>query len=141
VVERSEDLGRLLSATRGVSEQLVESGQDLVGLLASADLVLDTLRTRRATIQALLVDLASLGEQLSGVVADTGADLAVTVRDLRRVTDLLEEHEDDLAEGLRTLAPSVRYFTNASGTGGWLDQYTPGAIPDNLECNITGGCE
>ncbi|MBC9731888.1 MCE family protein [Nocardioides marmotae] len=140
VVERSDDLGELLGATRDVSRRLVNSGTDLVALMRHADAILDTLRVRRQTIHALLRDLAELGTQLAAVVEETEADLAPTLRDLVVVTDLLEEHADDVRDTVRALAPSARYFANASGTGGWLDQYVPGATPDNLECILERSC-
>ncbi|WP_164519774.1 MCE family protein [Nocardioides ferulae] len=140
VVQRSDDLGALLKAARSVTGQLAASGGDLVALMRHADAILDTLRVRRETIHALLRDLAELGDQLAGVVEETAADLSPTLRDLVLVTRLLEKHDEDLRDAVRTLAPASRYFANASGTGTWLDQYVPGATPDNLECIIEGSC-
>ena len=140
VVRRSDELGSLLRATRSVTEQLADSGGDLVVLMRHADAILDTLRVRRETIHALLRDLAELGDQLVGVVDDTAADLSPTLRDLVLVTRLLERHDRQLRDTVRTLAPATRYFANASGTGSWLDQYVEGATPDNLECQIEGSC-
>lgn len=140
VVERSEDLGELLGATRDVTRRLSDSGADLVALMRHADAILDTLRVRRETIHVLLRDLAELGDQLAGVVEDTRADLAPTLRDLVTVTDLLTEHAGDLRRAVRTLSLASRYFANASGTGPWLDQYVPGATPDNLECILERAC-
>ncbi|MDN4163046.1 MCE family protein [Nocardioides abyssi] len=140
VVRRSEDLGELLGATRDVTRRLSDSGEDLVALMRGADAILDTLRVRRETIHALLRDLAELGDQLAGVVEDTRADLAPALRDLVAVTDLLEEHAGDLRSAVRNLSLASRYFANASGTGPWLDQYVPGATPDNLECILERTC-
>lgn len=140
VADRSDDLGALLRAARQVTGQLRDSGGDLVELMRQADVILDALRTRRGTIHALLGDLAALGEQLSGVVEDTADDLAPTLRDLTLVTDLLTEHDADVREAVRNLAPAARYFANATGTGSWLDLYVPGATPDGLQCVRKGDC-
>lgn len=141
VVQRSDDLGALLRAARRVSGQLNDSGGDLVELMRQADLILDTLRSRRETIRALLQDLATLGDHLSGVVDETRADMNPMLADLHRVTELLRKHEADVARTVRTLAPAGRYFGNAGGTGRWLDQYTPGATPDGINCLEKGTCE
>lgn len=141
VMKRSEDLGALLQATRKVTAQLNESGVDLVEMMAQADLILDTLRSRRETLHALFSDLTELGEQLRGLVEDTELDIEPFLRDLDTVVAVLEKHDDALQAGIRNLAPAARYFANAGGTGPWLDQYTHGATPDNVECLIhEGGC-
>lgn len=140
VATRSEDLGALLKAARQVTGQLNDSGGDLITLMRQADVILDVLRARRETIHGLLTDLATLGTQLDGVIKDTREDLAPTLRDLNKTIALLEKHEKALDTGLRTLATSARYFANAGGTGTWLDQYAPGATPDNVECAESRGC-
>ena len=140
VVKRSEDLGALLQAARRVTRQLNSSGGDIVTLMKHADLILDTLRSRRQTLRALFGDLTELGNQLQGLVKDSQADIGPTLQDLNTVIKVLRKHDKALREAVRTLAPAARYFANAGGTGGWLDQYTHGATPDNVECIIKGGC-
>lgn len=140
VVKRSEDLGALLRAARRVTAQLNSSGGDLVTLMKQADLILDTLRVRRQTLHALFQDLTELGEQLQGLVKDTQTDIGPTLRDLDTVVAVLRKHDTSLKEGIRNLAPAARYFANASGTGTWLDQYTNGATPDNVECHLKRSC-
>lgn len=140
VVKRSEDLGALLEAARRVTKQLNASGGDLVVLMKQADLILDTLRTRRETLHALFADLTELGEQLRGLIKDTEADIGPTLRDLDTVIGVLRQHDRQLKAAIANLAPAARYFANAGGTGRWLDQYTHGATPDNLECKLKRAC-
>jgi phospholipid/cholesterol/gamma-HCH transport system substrate-binding protein len=137
---RSDELGELLGAARRVSAQLVDSSGDLVTLMRQADLVLDTLRARRTTIHQLLADLATFGRELAGAVEDTRGDLGPTLRGLGTVIDVLHRHERDLDDAIRDLAPAVRYFANASGTGPYLNQHVPGAMPDNVTCHLEGRC-
>lgn len=134
VASRSDELGELLEASRRVAGQLNDSGADIITLLREADVILDTLRARRTTIHALLRDLAVLGDELAGIIEDTRADLAPTLRDLDKVIALLESHGDELDRAVEKLAPTVRYFTNATGSGRWLDLDLPGVLPDNLVC-------
>lgn len=137
---RSADLGRLLRAARQVTGQLTESGGDLVTLMRQADLLLDTLRSRRTTIHALLRDLATFGEELAGVIEDTRADVTPMLRDLSTVIGVLRRHERSLDTAITSLAPAARYFANASGTGPFLNQYVPGGLPDNVTCRVEGHC-
>lgn len=137
---RSDDLGRLLAAAREVTGQLVTSGGDLVVLMEQADLVLDTLRVRRDTIHRLLADLATFGRELSRTVEDTRDDLAPMLRDLGTVIRVLRQHSGAIDDALRDLAPATRYFANASGTGPYLNQHVPGALPDNVTCRVERRC-
>lgn len=137
---RSDQIAQLLRAARQVSRQLRASAPDLLQLMRQADLVLDTLRARRQVIRALLRDLTTLGDQLSGVVEDIRGDVAPTLRDLDRVTALLRRSDARLSEGIRTLAPTVRYFANAGGTGRWLDLDMPTGVPDTINCGLEGRC-
>ena len=141
VADRSDQIGALLEAARQVTGQLNDSSGDVVELLRQADLILDTLRARRETLHALLGDLAVFGTQLSGAVEDIRVDISPTLRDLGVVIKILKEHDADLQHAVRDLGPSVRYFANATGSGPWLDQYTPGGIPDNLECQGRMTCQ
>lgn len=137
---RSDQIAQLLRAARQVSRQLRASAPDLLQLMRQADLILDTLRARRQVIRALLRDLTTLGDQLSGVVEDIRGDVAPTLRDLDRVTALLRRSDARLSEGIRTLAPTVRYFANAGGTGRWLDLDMPTGVPDTINCGLEGRC-
>ena len=137
---RTEDLGRLLGASRRVTGQLVESGGDLVALMGQADLILDTLRARRTTIHALLADLATFGQELGRTIEDTRGDLAPMLRDLDTVIRVLHRHEGALDVAIRDLAPATRYFANASGTGPYLNQHVPGGLPDNVTCHYERRC-
>lgn len=140
VQTRSDEMGRLLVAARTVSRQLENSTGDVVEMMRQADVILDALRARRETIHALLRDLATFGDQLTGVVRDNRADLAPMMRDIRTVTEVLEKHDGALSHALSLLGPTARYFGNGSGTGPWLDQYTDGGTPDNLRCQEERSC-
>lgn len=140
IAERSDDLDALLGAAEEVTAQLRDSSGDIVTLVEQATLILDTLVARRETIHALLGDLATLGEELAGIVDDTREDFRPMLRDLGTVITVLRRQERNLDQTIKLLAPATRYFTNASGTGPWLDQHVPGALPDNFECRLGRIC-
>lgn len=134
IATRSDDLAALLGATRNVSRQLSASGGDIIELMRQADLILDTLRVRRAAIGALLRDLTSFGTELAGTVDDISADTGPLLADLEHVVGVLAEHDESLDAALTVIAPAARYFANAAGTGRWLDQYVETGLPDGIYC-------
>ena len=64
-----------------------------------------------------------LAQQLSGLVADNRARLAPALAELQATVDILKRNEQKLADGIELLAPFVRVFSNALGTGRWFDTY------------------
>lgn len=140
VVERSAQLNELLSAARGVTQQLNESTPDLLELMEQGDLILDTLRVRRDAIRDLLVDMTELGTLLSGVIEDNEAAVQPLLADLGVTIGVLQRHESTLDTALTLLPATTTYFTNSGGTGPWMELYTPSGLPDNLECTIERRC-
>jgi phospholipid/cholesterol/gamma-HCH transport system substrate-binding protein len=135
VAARSDDIGRLLSAASGVTKQLTASSGDVLTLMKTSTLILDTLRTRRETIHALLADLTNLGVQLNGVVTDIKGDVGPTLRDLNVAIELLKAHEKSLGQGIDNLQVAGRYVANATGAGSFADLYAQkGLYPDNMAC-------
>lgn len=134
IADRSDDVGRLLTAANDVTKQLTTSTGDILSLMKSSDLILDTLRTRRATIHALLIDLTNLGRQLNGAVTDIKADIGPTLRDLNKAIVTLKAHEKSLGRGVDALALAGRYLANATGAGPWANLWANGSLPNNVSC-------
>ncbi len=142
IAARSDQVGRLLSASEQVAGQLAASSGDLVGLMRQSTLILDELRGRREVIDALLTDTRRLATQLEGTLEDVGADTGPLLRDLQTAIRVLRRHDASLTRAVDGLAVASRYFANAAGTGPWLDQFLESGIPDNLGCldPRAGGC-
>jgi phospholipid/cholesterol/gamma-HCH transport system substrate-binding protein len=134
IADRSDDVGRLLAAANDVTKQLTTSSGDILSLMKTSDLILDTLRTRRATIHALLGDLTNLGRQLNGVVNDIKGDIGPTLRDLNSAIDTLKAHEKSLGKSVDALTLAGRYLANATGAGPWASLYANGSLPNAATC-------
>jgi phospholipid/cholesterol/gamma-HCH transport system substrate-binding protein len=134
IADRSDDVGRLLTAANSVTKQLNASTGDILALMKASDLILDTLRTRRATIHALLADLTDLGRQLNGAVNDIKADIGPTLRDLNTAIVTLKSHEKSLGRSVEALTLAGRYLANTTGGGPWANLYANGSLPNNLTC-------
>lgn len=141
VQNRSTETGRLLAAARGVTGQLSRSSADIVALMRQANLVIGEITQRREAIHTLLVETTALADNLGGIVDETEQDMAPALRQLNGVLRTLREEDATLKDVLAKIAPTVRYFANATGNGAWGDLWlkAPAMPPDDVSCRL-GGC-
>ena len=141
VQSRSDQTGRLLAAARGVTSQLSASSADIVALMRQANLVIGEITRRRDAIDTLLVETTTLATNLGGVIDETEKDMAPAFRQLNAVLKTLREEDQTLKDVLAKIAPTVRYFANATGNGAWADLWLkdPALPPNDLSCKL-GGC-
>jgi phospholipid/cholesterol/gamma-HCH transport system substrate-binding protein len=141
VRSRSDQTGALLAAARGVTSQLAASSTDIVGLMRQANLVIGEITQRREAIHTLLVETTTLAANLAAVVDRTRKDTGPALRQLNAVLETLREEDATLKDVLEKIAPTVRYFANATGNGAWGDLWLedPALPPDDVSCRL-GGC-
>jgi phospholipid/cholesterol/gamma-HCH transport system substrate-binding protein len=141
VQKRSDQTGTLLAAARGVTSQLAASSDDIVGLMRQANLVIGEITQRRAAIHTLLVETTTLADNLAAVIDQTRQDMGPAIRRLNEVLQTLRDEDATLRKVVETIAPTVRYFANATGNGAWGDLWLkdPALPPDDASCR-TGGC-
>jgi phospholipid/cholesterol/gamma-HCH transport system substrate-binding protein len=141
VQRRSDQTGALLAAARSVTSQLSASSGDLVGLMRQANLVIAEITRRREAIHTLLTETTTLADSLGGIVDQTRNDMAPALRQLNAVLKTLRDEDATLKDVLDKIAPTVRYFANATGNGPWGDLWLkdPAMPPDDVSCR-TGGC-
>jgi phospholipid/cholesterol/gamma-HCH transport system substrate-binding protein len=141
VQSRSDQTGALLTAARGVTSQLSASSTDIVALMRQANLVIGEITRRRDAIHTLLVETTTLADNLAGVIDGTRQDMGPAFRQLNSVLTTLREEDTTLKDVLAKIAPTVRYFANATGNGAWGDLWLkdPALPPDDVSCRL-GGC-
>lgn len=141
VENRSEQTGALLAAARGVTSQLSASSADIVALMRQANLVIGEITQRRAAIHTLLVETTTLATNLAAVIDRTDTDMGPALRQLNAVLQTLRDQDATLKDVLAKIAPTVRYFANATGNGAWGDLWLkdPALPPDDAGCRL-GGC-
>ncbi len=139
---RSDQTGALLAAARSVTGQLSASSTDIVALMREADLVVEEITKRRAAIHTLLVETTTLAGNLAAVIDQTQADMGPAFRQLNQVLTTLRDEDATLKDVLGRIAPTVRYFANATGNGAWGDLWLkdPALPPDDAGCRL-GGCQ
>lgn len=123
ISSRSDQLGSLLTNLRRVSTTLSDRSDDIVGLMKSSNTLFQALVVRRAAIHRILVATSKLSVQLTGLVADSKADLNPALQHLGNVLDVLNKNEDNIDNSLRLLAPFYRVFANTLGNGPWFDTF------------------
>ncbi|GAA4128382.1 MlaD family protein [Nocardioides fonticola] len=141
VAKRSDQTAQLLQAAEGVSKLLADDSDDIVELMKQTTLVLSEITQRREAIHNLLVRTRTLSEALSGIVTDAEGDLKPALADLDTSLVSLRREDDELKNLLTVMAPAVRYLTNASGNGPFLDLYVQGPVlpTDDQKCRL-GNC-
>lgn len=141
VQSRSDQTGALLAAARGVTSQLSASSPDIVALMRQANLVIGEITQRRGAIHTLLVETTTLADNLAAVVDQTRQDMGPAFRQLNAVLTTLRDEDATLKDVVEKIAPTVRYFANATGNGAWADLWLkdPALPPDDLSCRL-GGC-
>jgi phospholipid/cholesterol/gamma-HCH transport system substrate-binding protein len=59
---------------------------------------------------------------------------------LDQLTSLLQRNQDSLAKGIQAFAPFIRFATNLSGNGRWIDGYLCGLLPPSVGPLNEPGC-
>jgi len=137
---RSDDIGRLLRSTSQVTGQLAHSSNDIVGLMKAANVILADLVQRRTAVHRLLVDLRTIGEQVSALMQENRTDVGPMLENLNGTVQVLVKSQKSLSLLVDEIGPVMRYFANSSGDGSWINLYAPGGLPDNLGCLTAGRC-
>jgi phospholipid/cholesterol/gamma-HCH transport system substrate-binding protein len=129
VASRDDKLRSLLDHANGVTGVLSARNAQIVSLLSDGDLLLKELRKRRGDIHTLLVNTATLADQLTGLVRDNRAAVRPALAHLKNVLAVLETNQANLDRSIRLLAPFVRVFANTTGNGRWFDTYIQNLVP------------
>jgi phospholipid/cholesterol/gamma-HCH transport system substrate-binding protein len=141
VQKLNDQTGALLASARGVTSELAASSPDIVGLMRQANLVIGEITPRRPAIHTLLAETTTLADNLAGVIDQTRQDMGPALRQLDAVLQTLRDQDATLKHVVETIAPTVRYFANATGNGAWGDLWLkdPALPPDDASCRL-GGC-
>ncbi|OYD67915.1 MCE family protein [Rhodococcus sp. OK302] len=143
VTDNDDAVRSLLTGAQQTTATLVEQKETLETLLGNADLVMATIADRREVLNSLIRDLNQLTTTAAQFLGENQPLVDSVLADVHDVTAVLAENEQSLTTLLENFAPSVRYVTNATGNGNWLDLNSPSTlIPDNWLCvvGLVQGC-
>jgi phospholipid/cholesterol/gamma-HCH transport system substrate-binding protein len=134
IASRDTALRDLLARADRVSTVLADRSGKVTALVREGDQLLGELSARRQVIDDLLRDTARLGQQVSAAIDENQGRIAPALDQLNQVLDMLRRNRASLEKGIRLMAPFLRLYTNAFGSGRWFDGYIenlgtpPGAI-------------
>ncbi|WP_216215346.1 MCE family protein [Amycolatopsis aidingensis] len=129
LASRDDELIKLFENTKDLSKTLADRSDQVESLIKNGNVLLTELNARKEAIGKLFTGSRRLAEQLRGLVADNQETLNPALRQLERVTTVLQRNQAKLEESLRLAGPYYRLLGNAVGNGRWVDTYICGLVP------------
>jgi phospholipid/cholesterol/gamma-HCH transport system substrate-binding protein len=138
VASRDDELRRLISSTRTVTDVVHGQQGNLMRLLGDSDKVAAMINQRRQTIELLMRSTRSTVHEVTLLVRDNNAQLRPTLIQLKTLMGTLVKNKDSLDHTLKAVTAQSRYFANATGNGPWIEVFAPDfLITDNIVCAVT----
>ena len=138
VSSRDQQLRRLISSTRTVTDVVHGQQGNLMKLLGDSDKVAAMINERRETIRLLLRSTRSMVHEVTLLVRDNQKQLRPTLMQLKTLMGTLVKNRDDLDQTLEAVTAQSRYFANATGNGPWIEVFAPDfLLTDNIICALT----
>jgi virulence factor Mce-like protein len=139
IADRRDQLGALLKSTDMVSSTLERQHANIAAMINQGQELIGRFVDRSATFHAMIAALTNLVNTMSTTVVTNRSELDQTITNLRKLSDLLAQHDDLLRSTLQAGPVALRGLANASGTGNAFDFNTPnGLAVDSWMCAISG---
>ncbi len=127
--DRNEALSGLLKSAAQVTAILGERSQQVNTLILNADELLGVLEARRYAIVNLLANTSALSQQLTGLVADSEAELAPALEKLNSVTEVLQRNNDNITKAMAGLAKFQLTYAEAVNNGFYYNAFVANLAP------------
>ncbi|HOB48916.1 MAG TPA: MCE family protein [Mycobacterium sp.] len=127
--DRNEALSGLLKSAAQVTAILGERSQQVNTLILNADELLGVLEARRYAIVNLLANTSALSQQLTGLVADSEAELAPALEKLNSVTEVLQRNNDNITKAMAGLAKFQLTQAEAVNNGFYYNAFVANLAP------------
>jgi phospholipid/cholesterol/gamma-HCH transport system substrate-binding protein len=138
VASRDDELRRLISSTRTVTDVVHGQQGNLMRLLDDSDKVAAMINQRRETIKLLLRSTRSMVHEVTLLVHDNQRQLRPTLIQLKTLMGTLVKNKTYLDQTLKAVTAQSRYFANATGNGPWIEVFAPDfLLTDNIVCALT----
>ncbi len=142
VASRDDELRRLISSTRTVTDVVHGQQGNLMRLLGDSDKVAAMINQRRETIRLLIRSTRSMVHEVTLLVRDNSKQLRPTLIQLKTLMGTLVKNKDYLDRTLKAVTAQSRYFANATGNGPWIEVFAPDfLVTDNIFCAVTTPAE
>ncbi len=114
---RDEQLRSLLGNANNVTAVLAKRSDQIAGLVANSNALLTELVAQRDSVDSLMVNLAAVSQQISGLVADNRTQLKPAVDKLNGVLEVLDNRKQELQRTLYLLRRYAMSFGEVLGSG------------------------
>ncbi len=128
--QRSAQVSSLIDAANEVAATVAQRDQQLGSLVDNLATVVQGLANRSADLSSLIANTEAVAAQTSSLVGQNQPQLQSLIDHLTSVLAVVQQHQDDLAEGVSYLATAVTGFQSVgySGTNdipnSWANIYT-----------------
>ncbi|MBO0679201.1 MCE family protein [Mycolicibacterium sp. S2-37] len=136
---RRDQLGSLLETTEMVSNTLRRQQSNIASMVRQGNDLLGEFVMRRASFHSMLAAITNLVQRLSDVVIDDRPELEALLVNIRKLSDMLAQHDDLLRSNLQAGPVALRGLANATGSGNAVDfNAANGLLVDSWMCAISG---
>lgn len=132
VNSRDEALRQLLDRADQFSAILADRSDDMTEIVSQGNLLFAELLARRDDISALLSNLSSMSQQLSGFVADNKRTLGPAVDALNTVIENLQQNKDNISKALSGMSVYATGLGEVVSSGQFFTAYLQNLLPGNL---------
>ena len=139
IATRRDQLGELLKTTEQVSNTLHSQQANIGVMVRQGQQLVGEFVTRQATFHAMMAALTKLVENLNKITGNDRPQLEALLANLRKLSDMLGQHDDLLRSILQSGPITLRQLANATGTGNAVDLgVSNGLLIDSWMCAISG---
>jgi len=142
VAARRTQIGDLISGTERITSVIRTQQSNIGSLMVQGRDLMSELDRRRESVVGMFVATTTLVDELHRTVVGDSPEIQELITELDSMLGSLARH-DDLLRNILEVAPlPVRNFTNASGSGNYVDFTGPaGVLVDSWMCALSGRAE
>jgi phospholipid/cholesterol/gamma-HCH transport system substrate-binding protein len=126
---RDAQLRDLLTNARKATTVLADRSDQIVGLVANTNALLAQLRTQSNALDHLAGSVATLSQQLSGLVADNRAQLGPTLDNLNKVLTIVDDRKGEVQKSIKLLNAYAMSFGETLASGPFFKLYIANLLP------------
>jgi phospholipid/cholesterol/gamma-HCH transport system substrate-binding protein len=139
---REQQLTRLISAASRATHVVKANRKQFLSLMQGSDLLLQEMLKRREAIRSMLTQATLLTRNLSQMIGENQRPVSAALKDLKTVTQVLNDTDASIDRALEGMAPTLRYLGYVVGSGPYGQIGVVSPLPDNYLCAIKAirGC-
>lgn len=127
--ERDGQLRELLDNARGATSVLAQRTDQVVGLIADSNALLNELRGRSAALDHLSGNLSAVARQLTALVQDNRAQLKPALDRLNGVLTIVDNRRERVQESVELLGGYLMSLGESVSSGPFFKAYLANIIP------------